>query len=162
MMICPKCKTEHEGRLVCECPECGIGTKRLKMDTMYLDIVHRISLMSHAVRRKVAAILVKDGNILGFGWNGMPSGEDNCCELPDGSTDPRVIHAEMNLFAKLLTSNGNTEGATMYLTLSPCYDCSKLIIQCKIKRVVFSEVYRVSEPIEFLKAAGVEVHYLVK
>ncbi len=157
-MICPKCKTDHDGR--CECPKCGDKAKLHKLDVMYLDITHRISLMSHAVRRKVAAILVKDGNIRGFGWNGMPSGEDNCCELSDGSTDPRVIHAEMNLFSKLLTSNGNTEGGTMYLTLSPCYNCCKLIIQCKIKRVVFSEVYRVSEPIEFLKSKGVEVVHL--
>lgn len=159
--ICPNCFKAYEGRWACDCHECGSATKQGKLDAMYMDIATRISQMSTAERRKVGAVAVKDGNILAFGWNGMPSGFDNCCEK-DGETKDEVIHAEINLFAKLAASTGNSRDATLYLTLSPCYGCCKLIIQSGIKRVVYSEVYRIAEPIEFLKDAGVEVFFLPK
>lgn len=131
--------------------------KQDKLDNLYMDIALRVSKMSHATRRQVGAVLVKDDNIIAFGWNGMPAGFDNCCEDADGNTKPETIHAEINLFAKLACSTGNAEGATMYLTLSPCATCSQLIIQSKIKRVVFLETYRISWPIEMLRDAGIEV-----
>lgn len=134
-----------------------VEEKQVKLDNMYMDICERIAQMSYAVRRKVGAIAVKDENILAFGWNGTPSGFDNCCEDENNVSKDDVIHAEINLFSKLASTTGNSKGATIYLTLSPCNTCSKLIIQAGIKRVVFGETYRISEPIEMLKKAGIEV-----
>jgi dCMP deaminase len=134
-------------------------TKAARMDALYLDIAERVSQMSFAKRRKVGAVVVKDNNILSFGWNGMPSGFNNICEVDDTS-DPRVIHAEINAFAKLSRSTGHSEGATLYLTLSPCYDCAKMIIQSGIKRVVFRDLYRVADAIPFLEEAGVIVEQI--
>lgn len=133
-----------------------MSIKNLKYDHLYMDIAIRVSEMSYAVRNKVGAVIVKDGNIISFGWNGTPSGFPNCCEYGD-ITKSEVIHAESNALIKLAKSTGNADGATLYLTLSPCYDCCKLIIQSGIKRVVYRDVYRVTEPIEFLKEAGILV-----
>ena len=127
------------------------------MDCLYIDIADRISQMSKAKRKKVGAVLVKDNNIISFGWNGMPSGFDNCCENELDETKPEVIHAEFNIIAKLARSLGSSDGATLYLTLSPCFECSKLIIQSRIVRVVYKEEYRDVRPLEFLKTAGISV-----
>lgn len=134
--------------------------KGLALDNMYMDICERIAQMSHATRRKVGALLEKDNNILAFGWNGMPTGFENGCENCNGDSNDEVIHAEVNVFAKLASSTGNSKDSTLYLTLSPCQECSKLIIQSGVKRVVFREVYRIAEPIEFLRKAGVDVRQL--
>lgn len=135
--------------------------KQDKLDNLYMDIAIRVSEMSHAQRRKVGAVLVKDNNILGFGWNGMPTGFNNQCEIDDVS-DPKVIHAEENVFAKLARSTGNGTDSTLYLTLSPCYGCSKMIIQVGVKRVVYLEEYRISDAIGFLREAGIQVDKLTK
>lgn len=130
--------------------------KRKRYDLLYMNIAEQVAKMSHATRNKVGAIVVKGDNIISFGWNGTPTGFDNCCE--DGDiTKPEVIHAECNALIKLARTTGNSADGTLYLTLSPCNECSKLIIQSRIKRVVFKEVYRISEPIEMLKKAGIEV-----
>lgn len=126
------------------------------MDIMYLDIASRIALMSKAQRKKVGAVLVKDNNIVSFGWNGMPTGFDNCCEEHD-ITKPEVIHAEFNVISKIARSNMSSNESTLYLTLSPCFECSKLIIQSNIIRIVYREKYRDDRPIEFLKKAGILV-----
>jgi dCMP deaminase len=128
-----------------------------EMDAMYLDIASRIALMSKAVRKKVGAVLVKDNNIISFGWNGMPSGFDNCCEDNDNNTKSEVIHAEFNVISKIARSNLSSNASTIYLTLSPCFECSKLIIQSNIIRVVYKEKYRDDRPISFLKTAGILV-----
>lgn len=133
--------------------------KRRRYDILYMNIAEQVAKMSHAKRNKVGAVIVKDDNIISFGWNGTPAGFDNCCE--DGNnTKQEVIHAESNALIKLARTTGNSAGGTLYLTLSPCNECSKLIIQARIKRVVFKEVYRIAEPIEMLRKAGVEVTQL--
>lgn len=128
-----------------------------------MDIAMRISHMSYAVRKKVGCIAVRNGRITSMGWNGMPTGFDNVCEETiDGElvTKREVLHAELNLFNKLSTSHDTAEGADLYVTLSPCFECSKLIIGSKIKRVFYNEEYRDPSAIEFLQKAGVEVFYL--
>ena len=124
------------------------------LDRMYIDIAKRISLESKANRRKVAAVLVKDGNIISFGWNGTPPGFDNKCEGSDGETLPIVIHAEMNAYAKAARLGISTFGSVLYLTLSPCYNCSKMIIQAKTKRVVYYEEWK-NDSVDFLARGGV-------
>ena len=133
--------------------------KEQKYHKLYMDIAIRISEMSHANRKKVGCCIVKDNNIISFGWNGTPSGMHNDCEDSDGNTRPEVIHAEMNAFSKLL-KNGNQPivGSTIYLTLSPCYDCAKLIIQSGISRVIFLEEYRINDAIKFLVNSNIEVY----
>lgn len=132
--------------------------KQQKYDKLYLDITLRISEMSLATRKKVGCCIVKDNNIISFGWNGTPSGFDNQCETENGDTKPEVIHAEMNAFSKLL-KNGNQsiEGATIYLTLSPCWDCAKVIIQSGVKRVVYLDEYRNIDPLRFLEKTGIDI-----
>jgi dCMP deaminase len=131
-----------------------------KLDKLYMDIALRISLESKAHRKKVGCVIVKDNNIISFGYNGTPSGFNNKCEDRNNNSKPEVIHAEMNSFAKLAKTGVSCDKATMYLTLSPCYDCSKLIIQSGIKRLVFSEKYRNTEPLELLKKAKIQVVYI--
>lgn len=131
--------------------------KQHRMDCFYMDVAIRASELSHAVRSKVGSVMVVDHNISAFGWNGTPTGFDNCCETADNVTKDEVIHAEMNVFAKLARSTGNAFGGTLYITLSPCNECCKLIIQAGIKRVVYLNEYRNTEPIQFLKDAGIEV-----
>jgi len=116
-----------------------------------------VAELSSSTRLKVGAVLVKGTNILSFGWNGTPTGFNNCCELSDGSTDPMVIHAEVNTLAKIAKSTISADGSTLYLTDSPCFDCCKLIIQSGIKRVVYKREYRINEPIKFMEQAGIEV-----
>ncbi len=115
---------------------------------------------SHCVRKKVGAFAVKDTQIIADGYNGMPKAFDNMCELPDGTTNPLVMHAESNLLAKLGKSTQSSVGATLYVTLSPCLECAKSIYQHGIIRVVYAEEYRITDGIDFLKKAGVEVSHV--
>jgi len=121
-----------------------------KLDKVFINIAKETSTLSHCVRSKVGAVLVKDGNIISFGYNGTPSGMNNCCE-EDNVTLKHVIHAECNAILKAAKTGNSVDGSTLYLTLSPCLDCSKLILQSGIKRVVYLNVYRNSEGIDFLK-----------
>ena len=120
-----------------------------KLDTVFVNIAKETSTLSHCVRSKVGAVLVKDGNIISFGYNGTPSGMDNCCE-EDNVTLKHVIHAECNAILKAAKTGNSVDGSTLYLTLSPCLDCSKLILQSGIKRVVYLNVYRNTQGIDFL------------
>ena len=128
-----------------------------------MDIALRVAQESHAVRKKVGGVLVNDTDIISYGWNGTPAGDDNGCECvnDDGTltTKPEVLHAETNLFMKLLARGRgiSTSGATLYMTLSPCPDCCKLIKQADIHRVVYFEEYRDSTGIKFLQDRGVSV-----
>jgi dCMP deaminase len=124
--------------------------KQKKLDEVYTNVAKQISTLSHCVRSKVGAVLVKEGNIIAFGYNGTPSGMDNCCEKED-VTLPHVIHAEVNAILKAAKTGAAVEGSTLYLTLSPCLDCSKLILQAGVKRVVYLETYRHLDGPNFLK-----------
>lgn len=128
---------------------------------MYLDICSRIAHMSHAKRAKVGALLVKDNNIISMGWNGTPSGFDNECEAinADGSlvTKPEVLHAESNCITKVAQSTQSSLGSTMYITISPCMDCAKLIAQSGVKRVVYKNFYRDKKSLDFLRRCGIIV-----
>ena len=121
-----------------------------KLDKVFINIAKETSTLSHCVRSKVGAVLVKDGNIISFGYNGTPSGMDNSCE-EDNVTFPHVIHAECNAILKAAKTGNSVDGSTLYLTLSPCLDCSKLILQSAIKRVVYLNQYRNTQGIDFLK-----------
>lgn len=124
-------------------------SKQKKLDSVFLNIAKETSTLSHCVRSKVGAVLVKDGNIISFGYNGTPSGMDNCCE-DNNVTLPHVIHGEVNAILKAAKTGNSVNGSTLYLTLSPCLDCSKLILQSGVKRVVYLEEYRNKEGIQFL------------
>lgn len=127
-----------------------------KKDLLYIDLAQRVGFESHAVRAKVGAVLVKEDNILAYGYNGTPSGFDNNCEV-DNVTKREVLHAESNCITKVARSTNSSDGATLYVTLSPCFECSKLIIQSGIKRVVYLEKYRDDSPITFLVENNIEV-----
>lgn len=127
-----------------------LGSNMNKLDTVFINIAKETSTLSHCVRSKVGAVLVKDGNIISFGYNGTPSGMDNTCEKDD-ITLPHVIHAEVNAVLKAAKTGNSVDGSTLYLTLSPCLDCSKLILQSGIKRVVYLNAYRNLEGVTFLK-----------
>lgn len=136
--------------------------KQEQSDNYYLRLAHLCAENSYAVRLKVGAILVKDLRIIADGFNGTPSGFPNVCEIKavDGlTTIPYVLHAEANAITKVAKSTESSEGATLYLTDNPCYECSKLIIQCGIKRVVYTREYRIKDGIELLKQAGIKVEY---
>ena len=124
--------------------------KQQKLDTVYMNVAREIATLSHCNRSKVGAVLVKDGNVISFGYNGTPSGMDNCCER-DNVTLPHVIHAEVNAVLKAARTGTSVDGSTLYLTLSPCLDCSKLILQAGVKRVVYLETYRNLDGPNFLK-----------
>lgn len=134
--------------------------KQRIIDSRYLRMAAIWSENSYCRRRKVGALLVKDNMIISDGYNGTPSGFENICEDEDGITYPYVLHAEANAITKIARSSNSSEGSTLYVTSSPCMECSKLIIQAGIKRVVFSEYYRISEGIELLKRVGIETVYL--
>ena len=124
--------------------------KQKKLDEVYINVAKQVSTLSHCVRSKVGAVLVQGGNIISFGYNGTPSGMDNCCE-ENNVTLPHVIHAEVNAILKAAKTGNSVDGSTLYLTLSPCLDCSKLILQAGIKRVVYLETYRNLDGPNFLK-----------
>ena len=115
---------------------------------------------SYCERRKVGALVVKDKMIISDGYNGTPSGFENVCEDESNVTKPYVLHAEANAITKIARSNNNSEGATLYVTASPCIECAKLIIQAGIKRVVYGEKYRLTDGIDLLERAGIIVEYL--
>ena len=127
-----------------------------KFDHSYLQMAEVWAQNSYCKRRKVGALLVKDRMIISDGYNGTPSGFENICE-EDGVTKPYVLHAEANAITKVAKSGNSSEGATLYVTASPCLECSKLIIQAGIKRVVYRDEYRLTDGIDLLKRAGVEV-----
>ena len=134
--------------------------KQLRYDKAYLRMATSWAELSHCQRKKVGALIVKNDMIISDGYNGTPSGFDNCCENEQGETHWYVLHAEANAILKVAKSTNNAKGATLYLTLSPCKDCSKLILQAGIKRVVFVKLYKDSEGVQFLKNAGIEVEQI--
>lgn len=131
-----------------------------KLDSQYLRIAKVWSENSYAKRLKVGAIIVKDKMIISDGYNGTPSGFENVCEDEHGNTKPFVLHAEANAISKIAQSNNSSKDATLYTLVSPCLECSKLIIQSGIKRVVYSEKYRIGEGIALLKQAGINVEQI--
>ncbi|WP_396173055.1 deoxycytidylate deaminase [Flavobacterium sp.] len=131
-----------------------------KYDKAYLRIAKEWSRLSYCKRKQVGAIIVKDRMIISDGYNGTPSGFENCCEDDAGFTKWYVLHAEANAILKVAGSTQSCEGATLYITLSPCKECSKLIHQSGINRVVYLEGYKDSSGLEFLKKAGVEVELI--
>ena len=131
-----------------------------KFDIAYLKMATEWAKLSYCKRKKVGAIIVKDRTIISDGYNGTPSGFDNCCEDENGDTHWYVLHAEANAILKLASSTQSAKGATLYITMSPCKECSKLIHQSGIIRVVYKEAYRDTSGLEFLQKAGVEIVHL--
>lgn len=131
--------------------------KKNKYDKAYLRIAKEWSKLSYCERKKVGAIIVKNRMIISDGYNGTPSGFENCCEDEHNQTKWYVLHAEANAILKVANSTQSCEGATLYITLSPCRDCSKLIHQAGIKTVVYLDGYKDDTGLQFLKKAGVEV-----
>ena len=134
--------------------------KQRKLDLRYLKMARIWAENSYCQRRQVGALVVKDGMIISDGYNGTPSGFENICEDENNITKPYVLHAEANAITKLARSNNNSEGATIYITASPCIECAKLIIQAGIKRVVYGEQYRLTDGVDLLKRAGIETIYI--
>ena len=134
--------------------------KKEVFDKRYMRMATIWAENSYCERRKVGAIIVKDKMIISDGYNGTPSGFENVCEDENNVTKPYVLHAEANAITKIARSNNNSEGATLYVTASPCIECAKLIIQAGIKRVVYGEKYRLTDGIDLLERAGVTVEYL--
>ena len=134
--------------------------KTLSFDQRYMRMATIWAENSYCERRKVGALVVKDKMIISDGYNGTPVGFENVCEDANNVTKPYVLHAEANAITKIARSNNNSEGATLYVTASPCIECAKLIIQAGIKRVVYGEKYRLTDGIDLLERAGVIVEYL--
>jgi len=134
--------------------------KQKKIDYRYIRMARIWAENSYCKRRQVGALLVKDKTIISDGYNGTPSGFPNVCEDENDTTFPYVLHAEANAIAKVAQSNNSSDGATLYVTASPCIECAKLIIQAGIKRVVYSEKYRLTDGIDLLERAGVKVEFL--
>lgn len=134
--------------------------KQLKYDIAYLKMAYEWGKLSHCKRKQVGALIVKDRMIISDGFNGTPTGFDNCCEDEDGATKWEVLHAEANAILKVASSTQSSKNATLYITLSPCNQCSKLIHQAGIKRVVYANAYKDTSGITFLKKAGIEVTHL--
>ena len=130
--------------------------KQEKYDKAYLKMALEWGELSYCKRRKVGALIVKDKMIISDGYNGTPTGFENICEDDEGYTKWYVLHAEANAIAKVSSSTQSTNGATLYITLSPCKECSKLIFQSGIKRVVYNKKYKDTSGLEFLEKAGVE------
>lgn len=131
--------------------------KQRLLDQRYLKMADIWSQNSYCKRRQVGALIVKDKMIISDGYNGTPSGFENICEDDQNITKPYVLHAEANAITKVAKSGNSSDGATLYVTSSPCLECSKLIIQAGIKRVVFTESYRLEDGINLLKRADIEV-----
>lgn len=137
-----------------------IQDKTITLDRRYLRMARIWSENSYCHRRKVGALLVKDKMIISDGFNGTPSGFPNVCEDDSDTTFPYVLHAEANAITKVARSNNSSEGSTLYVTASPCLECSKLIIQSGIRRVVFSELYRITDGLDLLRRAGIETVHI--
>ena len=131
--------------------------QQAELDSRYIRMAQIWAENSYCKRRQVGAIIVKDKMIISDGYNGTPSGFENICEDDNGLTKPYVLHAEANAITKIARSGNNSDGATLYVTSSPCIECAKLIIQAGIKRVVYSEEYRLTDGIDLLRRAGIEV-----
>jgi len=137
-----------------------MNQKQYLLDKRYLEMASIWAQNSYCKRRQVGALLVKDKMIISDGYNGTPSGFENVCEDENNKTKPYVLHAEANAITKVAKSGNSSEGATLYVTTSPCLECSKLIIQAGIKRVVFSVSYRVDDGIKLLERANIEVVHI--
>tara|TARA_R100000808_G_scaffold7318_1_gene21560 strand:+ start:1759 stop:2226 length:468 start_codon:yes stop_codon:yes gene_type:complete len=145
-------------------------TKEARYHSLYMDIANRVGQMSHARRKQVGAVIVKDGRIISMGWNGMPTGWDNNCEkvisepfLPETEhleTRDEVLHAESNAIAKLAKSNESGDGSVIYISCAPCIDCAKLILQTGISEVFYGELYKNNYGINFLETSNIPVHNL--
>lgn len=134
-----------------------MNDKKKDLDLRYLRMAKIWSENSYCERRKVGALIVRDKMIISDGYNGTPSGFENVCEDENNVTKPYVLHAEANAISKIARSSNNSEGSTLYVTDSPCIECSKLIIQAGIKRVIYGREYRITDGIDLLKRAGIEV-----
>ena len=137
-----------------------MSEKQKKLDQRYLRMARIWAENSYCQRRQVGALVVKEKMIISDGYNGTPSGFENVCEDADNLTKSYVLHAEANAITKLARSSNNSDGSTLYVTASPCIECSKLIIQSGIRRVVYGEKYRLNDGIELLQRAGIEVIYM--
>ncbi|MBP5214685.1 MAG: dCMP deaminase family protein [Bacteroidales bacterium] len=129
------------------------------LDERYLRMARIWAENSYCKRRQVGALLVKKQMIIIDGYNGTPTGFENICETPENVSKPYVLHAEANAISKVAKSSNSSDGATLYVTASPCIECAKLIIQSGIKRVVYAEEYRITDGIDLLRRAGIEVVY---
>lgn len=138
----------------------NVEKKKIDLDKRYLRMATIWSENSYCKRRQVGALIVKDKMIISDGYNGTPSGFENVCEDENNVTYPYVLHAEANAITKIARSNNNSEGATLYVTDAPCIECSKLIIQAGIKRVVYSRKYRLDDGLRLLEKAGIDVVYM--
>ena len=134
--------------------------KKHELDLRYLRMARIWAENSYCERRKVGALIVKDKMIISDGYNGTPAGFENVCEDENHLTKPYVLHAEANAITKIARSGTNSAGATLYVTDAPCIECSKLIIQSGIKKVFYARQYRLTDGIDLLQRAGIEVHYL--
>ncbi|MBR6748932.1 MAG: dCMP deaminase family protein [Bacteroidaceae bacterium] len=134
--------------------------KQLILDERYIRMARIWGENSYCKRRQVGALLVKEKMIISDGFNGTPAGFENICEDENGRTKPYVLHAEANAITKVARSNNSSEGATLYVTCSPCIECAKLIIQAGIKRVVFSELYHNTDGVDLLKRNGIEIVHI--
>lgn len=134
--------------------------KLRELDKRYIKMATIWAENSYCHRRKVGALIVNDKMIISDGYNGTPSGFENICEDEQNVTKPYVLHAEANAITKIARSNNSSDGATMYVTASPCIECAKLIIQAGIKRVVYSEKYRLEDGVNLLKRAGIKVTFI--
>lgn len=134
--------------------------KDRKFDRSYIKMAYVWADNSYCERRKVGALIVKDRMIISDGYNGTPAGFENICEDEGGNTKSYVLHAEANAITKVAKSNNSSKDATLYITDSPCIECAKLIIQAGIKRVVYSRAYRITDGIDLLKRAGIEIDQL--
>lgn len=134
--------------------------KQLKLDKRYLRMALIWAENSYCRRRQVGALVVKDHTIISDGYNGTPSGFPNICEDEAGQTLPYVLHAEANAITKLARSNAGSEGSTLYVTDAPCIECSKLIIQAGISRVVYLRDYRLADGLDLMKRAGIEIIHI--
>ncbi len=134
--------------------------KQLQYDTAYLKMASEWSKLSYCKRRQVGALIVKDKMIISDGYNGTPTGFENICEDDEGYTKWYVLHAEANAISKVASSTQSCRGATLYITMSPCQQCSKLIHQAGISRLVYHESYKDDSGIKFLRKAGVEIAHI--
>lgn len=134
--------------------------KKAALDRRYARMALIWAENSYCERRKVGALVVKNNMIISDGYNGTPTGFENICEDENNTSKPYVLHAEANAITKLARSSNSSEGATLYVTASPCIECAKLIIQSGIKRVIYTEQYRLTDGVDLLKRAGIDVEYL--
>lgn len=150
--------TSHNNSRPAKFPSGDVAAdKQIQLDRRYMRMAFIWAENSYCQRRKVGALLVKDKMIISDGYNGTPAGFENVCEDENNVTKPYVLHAEANAITKVARSSNSSEGATLYVTSSPCIECAKLIIQAGIRRVVYADAYRLSDGIDLLQRAGIEL-----